>query len=258
MNALDDTKAPLLDHLIELRKRLLWCLAALALAFFACLYVAKPIFAVLVQPLLAAGQGKLIYTDIFEAFFVEVKVALFAALMITFPVLATQLWRFVAPGLYRKEKRALLPFLLMTPVLFIAGGALAYYVVMPTAFTWMLGFQGQKGGLEVEALPSAGDYLGLVMQFILAFGFSFLLPVLLLLLNRAGIVTRTQLIGVRRYMIVAMAIVAAVITPPDLVSQILLLVPLILLFEGALVIMWFGERKAAEVASVPATIPPPL
>ena len=258
---IDETQAPLMDHLIELRGRLIRAILALLLAFGVCLYFAGDILGFLIRPLTEAfppGEGKLIYTKLYEAFFVELKVALFAGFFISFPVIANQLWAFIAPGLYANEKKAFLPFLLMTPVLFIAGGALAYYVVMPTAFTWMLGFQGQKGGLEVEALPSAGDYLGLVMQFILAFGFSFLLPVLLLLLNRAGIVTRTQLIGVRRYMIVAMAIVAAVITPPDLVSQILLLVPLILLFEGALVIMWFGERKAAEVASVPATIPPPL
>ena len=248
---IDETQAPLMDHLIELRGRLIRAILALLLAFGVCLYFAGDILGFLIRPLTEAfppGQGKLIYTKLYEAFFVELKVALFAGFFISFPVIANQLWAFIAPGLYANEKKAFLPFLLMTPVLFIAGGALAYYVVMPTAFTWMLGFQGQKGGLEVEALPSAGDYLGLVMQFILAFGFSFLLPVLLLLLNRAGIVSRKQLIGVRRYMIVAMAIVAAVITPPDLVSQILLLVPLILLYEGALVIMWFGERKAAKVA----------
>ena len=248
---IDETQAPLMDHLIELRGRLIRAILALLLAFGVCLYFAGDILGFLIRPLTEAfppGEGKLIYTKLYEAFFVELKVALFAGFFISFPVIANQLWAFIAPGLYANEKKAFLPFLLMTPVLFIAGGALAYYVVMPTAFTWMLGFQGQKGGLEVEALPSAGDYLGLVMQFILAFGFSFLLPVLLLLLNRAGIVSRKQLIGVRRYMIVAMAIVAAVITPPDLVSQILLLVPLILLYEGALVIMWFGERKAAKVS----------
>ena len=258
---IDETQAPLMDHLIELRGRLIRAILALLLAFGVCLYFAGDILGFLIRPLTEAfppGEGKLIYTKLYEAFFVELKVALFAGFFISFPVIANQLWAFIAPGLYANEKKAFLPFLLMTPVLFIAGGALAYYVVMPTAFTWMLGFQGQKGGLEVEALPSAGDYLGLVMQFILAFGFSFLLPVLLLLLNRAGIVTRRQLIGVRRYMIVAMAIVAAVITPPDLVSQILLLVPLILLFEGALVIMWFGERKAGNEGGVPAGIPPPL
>jgi len=246
---IDETQAPLMDHLIELRTRLIRAILALLLAFGVCLYFASDILGFLIRPLTAAfppGQGKLIYTKLYEAFFVEIKVALFAGFFVSFPVIANQIWAFIAPGLYAKEKRAFLPFLIMTPVLFIAGGALAYYVVMPTAFTWMLGFQGQKGGLEVEALPSAGDYLGLVMQFILAFGFSFLLPVLLLLLNRAGIVTRKQLIAMRRYVIVAITAVAAVITPPDVVSQLMLLVPLVLLFEGSLIIMWFGERKAVK------------
>lgn len=257
---IDETQAPLMDHLIELRTRLIRAILALLLAFGVCLYFASDILGFLIRPLTAAfppGQGKLIYTKLYEAFFVEIKVALFAGFFVSFPVIANQIWAFIAPGLYAKEKRAFLPFLIMTPVLFIAGGALAYYVVMPTAFTWMLGFQGRKGGLEVEALPSASDYLGLVMQFILAFGFSFLLPVFLLLLNRAGIVTRKQLIGMRRYVIVAITAVAAVITPPDVVSQLMLLVPLLLLFEGSLIVMWFGERKAAKEGP-PAVIPPPL
>ena len=250
---IDESQAPLMDHLIELRTRLIRAILALLLAFGVCLYFASDILGFLIRPLTAAfppGQGRLIYTKLYEAFFVEIKVALFAGFFVSFPVIANQVWAFIAPGLYAKEKRAFLPFLIMTPVLFIAGGALAYYVVMPTAFTWMLGFQGQKGGLEVEALPSAGDYLGLVMQFILAFGFSFLLPVLLLLLNRAGIVTRKQLIAMRRYVIVAITAVAAVITPPDVVSQLMLLVPLVLLFEGSLIIMWFGERKAAKAGDL--------
>ena len=140
MKDIDETKAPLMEHLIELRRRLLWCLAALAVAFFVCLYFARDIFAVLVHPLLNAGQGKLIYTDIFEAFFAEVKVALFAAAMITFPVIATQLWKFVAPGLYVKEKKAFLPFLVMTPFFFAAGACFAYFVAMPWALKFLLGF----------------------------------------------------------------------------------------------------------------------
>jgi sec-independent protein translocase protein TatC len=187
--------------------------------------------------LLAAGQGKLIYTDIFEAFFVEVKVAFFAALMIAFPVLATQIWRFVAPGLYAKEKRAFLPFLFATPVLFAAGASLAYFVVMPTAFHWFLGFQGDVAGIPQEALPAVGDYLDLAMRFILAFGISFLLPVLMLLLNRAGIVSKEQAVKSRRYVIVGIFIVAAVATPPDAVSQLMLAVPLILLYEISLLLM---------------------
>ncbi len=248
---IDDTQAPLLDHLVELRTRLLRCVFALAIAFAVCFYFADEIFGFLVRPLTAAfppGEGKLIYTKLYEAFFVELKVSLFAAFFVCFPIIANQLWDFVAPGLFAKEKRAFLPFLLATPVLFGAGAALAYYVVMPTAFRFFLTFEGEKGGLKLEALPGTGDYLSLVMQFILAFGISFLLPVLLLLLNRAGIVSRAQLIAARRYVIVAITVVAAVATPPDVVSQLLLAVPLMLLFEGSLVVMRFSERKAARMA----------
>jgi sec-independent protein translocase protein TatC len=249
---IDESQAPLLDHLIELRTRLLRCIVALGLAFVVCLYFADDIFGFLVRPLTAAfppGQGKLIYTKLYEAFFVNIKVALFAAFFVSFPIIANQLWAFVAPGLYAKEKRAFLPFLIATPVLFTAGASLAYFAVMPIAFHWFLGFEGDRGGLRQEALPAMGDYLSLVMQFILAFGISFLLPVLLLLLNRAGIVSRKQLTAARRYVIVAITIVAAVITPPDVVSQLTLAVPMLILFEGSLAIMWFGERKAAKEAA---------
>lgn len=245
---LDETQAPLLDHLIELRARLMRCVVALAIAFAVCLYFADDIFGFLVRPLTLAfpqGQGKLIYTQLYEAFFVELKVALFAAFFVSFPVIANQLWAFVAPGLYAREKRAFLPFLIATPILFLCGAALAYYVVMPTAFRWFLGFEGTVGGLDIEALPGTGNYLSLVMQFILAFGISFLLPVLLLLLNRAGIVTRAQLVSARRYVIVAVVAVAAVVTPPDPGSQLILAVPLLLLFEGSLLLMRFSEGKAA-------------
>lgn len=243
---IDETQAPLLDHLIELRTRLVRCVLALALAFVACLYFATDIFGFLVRPLehaFPAGDGRLIFTQLGEAFFVELKVALFAAFFISFPIIANQLWAFVAPGLYAQEKRAFLPFLIATPVLFVSGGALAYFIVMPTAFRWFLGFEGRVGGLPIEALPAAGDYLTLVMQFILAFGISFLLPVLLLLLNRAGLVQREQLVRARRYVIVAVLIVAAVLTPPDPGSQIMLATPLYLLFEASLLIMKLGERR---------------
>src|SRR5687767_4499979 len=230
---IDDTQQPLLDHLVELRNRLLRCVIALAIAFGVCLYFADPIFEILVWPLAAsfpAGEGKLIYTKLYEAFFVEIKVAIFAAFFVTFPIIANQLWAFVAPGLYAKEKKAFLPFLLATPVLFIAGASLAYFVVMPTAFRWFLGFQGEVAGLQQEALPAMGDYLDLVMRFILAFGISFLLPVLMLLLNRAGIITREQFATSRRYVIVGIFVVAAVATPPDVVSQLILAIPLMILF----------------------------
>lgn len=249
---LDQSQAPLLDHLIELRGRLMKCVFSLAITFAFSFYFVDEIFGFLIRPLTNAfppGEGRLIYTQLYEAFFVDLKVALFAAFFLSFPVIANQLWAFVAPGLYAREKKAFLPFLLATPVLFVAGASLAYFVVMPTAFKWFLGFQGERGGLELEALPGTADYLTLVMQFILAFGISFLLPVLLLLLNRAGIVSRAQLGGARRYVIVGIFIVAAVATPPDVVSQLMLAVPLILLFEGSMLIMRLTERHDAKEAA---------
>ncbi|MEO5706036.1 MAG: twin-arginine translocase subunit TatC [Alteraurantiacibacter sp.] len=249
---LDQSQAPLLDHLIELRGRLMKCVFALAITFAFSFYFVDEIFGFLIRPLTNAfppGEGRLIYTQLYEAFFVDLKVALFSAFFLSFPVIANQLWAFVAPGMYAREKKAFLPFLLATPVLFVAGASLAYFVVMPTAFKWFLGFQGERGGLEVEALPGTADYLTLVMQFILAFGISFLLPVLLLLLNRAGIVSRAQLGGARRYVIVGIFIVAAVATPPDVVSQLMLAVPLILLFEGSMLVMRFTESRDAKEAA---------
>ncbi len=243
---IDDTQAPLLDHLIELRTRLMRGLAALVVAFGVCLYFADDILGFLARPLLEAfppGQGRLIYTKLYEVFFVELKVALFSAFFLSFPIIANQIWAFVAPGLYAKEKKAFLPFIVATPILFIAGGSLAYFVVMPTAFRWFLGFEGTAGGISIEALPSAGDYLSLVMQFILAFGVSFLLPVLLLLLHRAGLVDRKQLASYRRYVMVAVVTIAAIVTPPDPGSQLILAVPLYLLFEGSLLIMRVSERR---------------
>ena len=243
---IDDSKAPLLDHLIELRRRLLWCVATLFVGFFVCLTFAKPIFAILVQPLLAAGQGKLIYTDIFEAFFVEVKVAFFAALMISFPVLATQIWRFVAPGMYKAEKRAFLPFLLMTPFFFAAGAAFAYYVAMPWALKFLLSFEGNIGGVEQEALPAIGNYLSFVTRFLFGFGVAFLMPVLLMVLERAGMVTREQLTRSRRYAVVAAAGVSAVLTPPDVVSMLMMLVPLYALYEFAILAIRITHWRKAR------------
>lgn len=245
----DESTAPLIDHLIELRNRLLWSVVALAIAFGGCLYFATEIFEFLVRPLRAAfpaGEGRLVYTQLYEAFFVEIKVAVFGAFVIAFPIIANQIWLFVAPGLYKNERRAFLPFLLATPVLFTMGAALAYYVVMPTAFRFFLGYQGEIGGLEQEALPAVGQYLSLVMRFILAFGIAFLLPVLMLLLNRAGIVDRKQLAGARKYVVVGAFIVAAIFTPPDPITQLMLGVPLWLLFEITLVIIRITERRRKE------------
>jgi sec-independent protein translocase protein TatC len=246
---IDDTKAPLIEHLIELRRRLLYSLVVLIVLFFSSLYFSRDIFAFLVQPLIAAGQGKIIYTDIFEAFFVEVKVALFAALMLGFPFFATQMWKFIAPGLYAKEKKALLPFLLLTPFFFVGGAAFAYFVAMPWALHFLLSFQGDVGGIQREALPGVGNYLSFCTRFLFGFGVAFLTPILLMILERAGIVTLEQLTKSRRYAIVAAAAVSAVLTPPDAVSMLLLLVPLYSLYELAIVAIrlthWRRNRKAA-------------
>lgn len=247
MSDIDQSRAPLLDHLIELRRRLLWCVAAVAIAFGICLYFARPIFAFLVQPLLMAGQGRLIYTNIFEAFFVEIKVAFFAAIMVAFPIVAMQVWQFVAPGLYRNEKRAFLPFLFLTPLLFLIGASLAYFVAVPLALHFLLGYQGNIGGVQQTALPGVGNYLDFVTKFIFGFGVAFLLPVLLMLMERAGIVTRAQLKAGRRYAIVAAFAIAAVLTPPDVVSQLTLAIPLVLLYEIALIAIWFTERRRQRV-----------
>jgi sec-independent protein translocase protein TatC len=244
---IDASRAPLLDHLVELRRRLLYCVVAVAIAFAACFGFARQILEVLVHPLAVAGQKTIINTDVFGGFFVQLKVAFFAAMMIGFPVIATQLWQFVAPGLYRNEKRALLPFLLATPVLFSIGAALAYYIAIPIALQFLLGFQGDLNGVQQQALPDVNNYLGFVMQFMFGFGISFLLPVLLMLLERAGIVTRKQLIGARRYAIVAAVGIAAVLTPPDIGSQLLLAIPLIILYELAIIGIWFTEKRRAKV-----------
>jgi sec-independent protein translocase protein TatC len=254
---IDDTKQPLMAHLIELRTRLLWSVAAILLAFFICFYFSRPIFSLLVQPLVAAGQERVIFTQVFEAFFVQVRVGFFGALMLAFPVIATQMWRFVAPGLYRQEKAALLPFLVATPFLFTLGASFAYFVAVPVALRFLLGFQGELGGVTQEALPSVGQYLTFIMQFLFAFGVAFLLPVLLMLLARAGILTLDQLVKGRRYAIVIAFIVAAIFTPPDVVSQLLLAIPLCILYEISIVAIRIteGRRKRALAAANPQESP---
>lgn len=250
---IDASRAPLLDHLIELRGRLLRCVIYFAVAFGLAFSKAGPIFDFLVQPLVDASgnSARLIYTKLYEAFFTEIRVAAFAGFCMAFPFIANELWRFVAPGLYRREQRALLPFLLATPVLFTAGAALAYYGVMPAAFRFFLTFQqiGGGNGVTREALPAMGEYLDLVMSLILAFGIAFLLPVLLMLLERAGIITRTQLVAGRRYAAVGSFVVAAVLTPPDLWSQVALAIPLILLYELSIIGIWLTERRRARGAT---------
>lgn len=246
---LEASRAPLLDHLVELRKRLFFCIVAVLVVFIATYVYSREIFTVLVHPLLLAGQTRIVTVGVFDGFFVQLKVALFAALMIAFPVIANQLWAFVSPGLYTKEKRALLPFLFATPVLFVVGAAMAYFVAIPSALHFFLSFQGNLGGVQQEALTSVASYLDFVMQFLFAFGLAFLMPILLMLVERAGLVTRKQLVSGRRYAIVGCFALALVLAPPDAGSMIMLAVPLVALYELALIAIWFTERKRVKTAS---------
>jgi sec-independent protein translocase protein TatC len=254
----DDRKMPLLDHLIELRKRLLWSVVALILLFLAFFYFAEPIFKFLAQPLQARTNQPLVYTALTEAFFTYIKLSFFGAFLLGFPFFAAQIWLFVAPGLYRHERSAFLPFLISTPIMFYIGAAGVYYFVVPVAWDFFLGFQTE----DMQLLPRVSEYLSLLMQLMFAFGLAFELPVLLTLLVRVGIVSTDGLKSKRRYAIVAAFILAAILTPPDVVSQISLAVPIIILYEVAIIIGRMIEKKrdaqdAIEEEGEEAAPPPP-
>ena len=258
-NPINDQPMPLLDHLIELRERLLWSIGAFLICFGICYHFAGDIYLFLARPLgeimrQKGEQPHLIYTALYEAFFTYIRVAFFGAAFLSFPVVAMQAWIFIAPGLYRSEKRAFAPFLVATPVLFLLGAGLAYYFIFPVAWRFFLSFQSPAGdgNVQIELQAKVSEYLSLVMKLIMAFGVSFELPVVLTLLARVGIVTSDMLRRYRRYAIVGAFVAGAIFMPPDIITQTGLAVPLILLYEVSIVSARLVEPKRVKTEEAEA------
>ena len=247
------SKMPLLAHLVELRGRLLKSVIAIVVLFFIFFSVKEHIYGFLVQPLAdilaeQGGERRMIFTALHEAFFTYIKVSFWTALFVAFPFVAAQFWRFVAPGLYLQEKRAVLPYLVLSPILFFMGGALVYYFIFPLAWQFFISFEtpGGNGLLPVQLEPKVNEYLSLVMRLIFAFGVSFQLPIVLTLMARAGMTTSQGLATKRKYAIVFSFIGAAIITPPDVISQVGLAIPIIILYEASIIAVRMVEKKKSK------------
>lgn len=262
---IEASRAPLLDHLMELRNRLLWALGALVVGFAACFGFARQIFMFLVEPFETAiravrpetaGQSiDMVNTHAFGFFFVQLQVALFAGIVVAFPMIAWQAYQFIAPGLYKRERMAAAPFMIASPIMFLLGGAFVFYVAMPFALEFALKQEVREGQIHITYLPKVDEYLGLVTTLILAFGLCFQMPVVLSLLARVGIVSASMLRKGRRYAIVGIAALAACVTPPDVISMTLMAVPMYALYEVSIWIVWLIEKSRAKAESRAAAEP---